>query len=85
MPLVCMQDMLSHAYRNCHAVGAFDLVSLDFLEVIIAGAEACQAPVILSLAESHFEYFDFELTPAVAALTQAEGSQIAGGSVRSSA
>ncbi len=68
MALVHMRDMLNHAYRNGYAVGAFDLVSLDFLEAIIAGAEACQAPVILSLAESHFEYFDFELMmPAVEA------------------
>ncbi len=68
MPLVHMRDMLNHAYRNGYAVGAFDLVSLDFIEAIIAGAETCQAPVILSLAESHFEYFDFELVmPAVEA------------------
>ncbi len=68
MPLVRMEDMLNHAYLNGYAVGAFDLVSLDFLQAIVAGAEACQAPVILSLAESHFEYFDFELImPAVEA------------------
>jgi fructose-bisphosphate aldolase class II len=68
MALVHMRDMLNHAYRNGYAVGAFDLVSLDFLQAIIDAAEACQAPVILSLAESHFEYFDFELTmPAVEA------------------
>jgi fructose-bisphosphate aldolase, class II len=35
MPLVDMKDMLDHAYRNRYAVGAFDLVSLDFLEEII--------------------------------------------------
>lgn len=64
MPLVNMSDMLDHAYRHGYAVGAFDLVSLDFLEAIMAGAEACQAPVILSLAESHFEYYDFELAMA---------------------
>jgi fructose-bisphosphate aldolase class II len=39
-------------------------VSLDFLEAIVDAAEACRAPVILSLAESHFEYFDFELAMA---------------------
>ncbi len=59
MPLVSMRDMLQHAYRNHYAVGAFDLVSLDFLEAILDGAEQTRAPVILSLAESHFEYFDF--------------------------
>jgi len=58
--------MLRHAHAHRYAVGAFDLVSLDFLEGILAAAERCRAPVILSLAESHFEYFDFELLmPAV--------------------
>lgn len=64
MALVNMRDILSHAHRHGYAVGAFDLVSLDFLEAIIKAAEACRAPVILSLAESHFEYFDFELAMA---------------------
>jgi fructose-bisphosphate aldolase class II len=68
MPLVDMRDLLGHAYRNRYAVGAFDLVSLDFLGGILAAAGRCQAPVILSLAESHFEYFDFDTTmPAVEA------------------
>jgi fructose-bisphosphate aldolase, class II len=66
MPLVHMKDMLEHAYRNRYAVGGFDLVSLDFLQAILAAAENCRAPVILSLAESHFEHYDFELImPAV--------------------
>jgi fructose-bisphosphate aldolase class II len=63
-----MRDMLYHAYRNSYAVGAFDLVSLEFLEGIMSAAEQCRSPVILSLAESHFDYFDFELImPAVEA------------------
>ena len=64
MPLVDMRDMLQHAYRNGYAVGGFDLVSLDFLEAILQAAEKCRSPVILSLAESHFEYYDFELAMA---------------------
>lgn len=64
MPLVDMRDMLDHAYRNGYAVGGFDLVSLDFLEAIIDAAETTRSPVILSLAESHFEYYDFELAMA---------------------
>lgn len=67
MPLVHMKDMLNHAHRQGYAVGAFDLVSLDFLEAIMAGAEACRAPVILSLAESHFDHYDFELATAATA------------------
>ena len=68
MPLVNMKEMLEHARANGYAVGAFDLVSLDFLEGIMLAAERCRAPVILSLAESHFDYFDFDLLmPAVEA------------------
>ncbi|MFQ5644082.1 MAG: ketose-bisphosphate aldolase, partial [Thiogranum sp.] len=68
MPLVDMKDMLQHAYDHGYAVGAFDLVSLDFLEGILTAAERARAPVILSLAESHFRYFDFDLMmPAVEA------------------
>ena len=66
MALIHMRDMLQHAYQNKYAVAAFDLVSLDFLQAIIGAAQSCQAPVILSLAESHFDYFEFELImPAV--------------------
>jgi fructose-bisphosphate aldolase class II len=66
MPLVNMRDMLQHAHREGYAIGAFDLVSLDFLQAILAAAERCEAPVILSLAESHFDYFDFPtIMPAV--------------------
>ncbi len=68
MPLVNMKDMLDHAHANGYAVGAFDLVSLDFLDGILQGAENRRAPVILSLAESHFGYFDFRnIMPAVVA------------------
>jgi len=59
-----MKDMLSHAYKHQYAIAAFDVVSLDFIEGIMAAAEAKQAPIIISLAESHFEYFDFELLMA---------------------
>ena len=64
--LVHLGDMLGHAYSNGYAVGAFDLVSLDFLQAILAGAERQRSPLILSLAESHYGYFDPELLmPAV--------------------
>lgn len=61
MPLVHMGDLLRHAYKNRYAVAAFDVVSLDFITGIISAAEEKQAPIIISLAESHFDYFDFEL------------------------
>jgi fructose-bisphosphate aldolase class II len=61
MPIVDMKGMLDHAYRHGYAVGAFDVVSLDFITGIMSAAERSHSPVILSLAESHFDYFDFEL------------------------
>jgi len=64
MALVHMGDMLRHAYANRYAVGAFDVVSLDFVTGVMAAAECQQAPVIISLAESHFAYFDFDLIMA---------------------
>lgn len=68
MPLVHFADLLAHAYRQRYAVGAFDLVGLEFLEAVLSAAEATRAPVILSLAESHFEHYDFDtLMPAVVA------------------
>ncbi len=68
MPIVDMKDMLQHACRHGYAVGAFELISLDFLEGIMQAAERARAPVILSMAESRFKHFDFEVVmPAVEA------------------
>ena len=61
MPLVHMKDLLNHAYAHGYAVGAFDVVSLEFVEGVMAAAEQSRAPVILSLAESQLEHYDFEL------------------------
>ena len=78
MALVNMREMLYHAYRNGYAVGAFDLISLEFLEGIMAAAERCHSPVILSLSESHFDYFDFELImPAVEAAARRSSVPVA--------
>jgi len=64
MPLVNMKDMLDHAYRHNYAVGAFAVVNLEFLQGVIAAAERCRAPVILSLEQPRFEPVDFGLLVA---------------------
>ena len=61
MPLVNMKDMLQHAHAHGYAVGAFELISVDFIEAIMAAAEGCRAPVIFSVAEPHFNVFDVDL------------------------
>ncbi len=89
MALVNMRDMLWHAYENDYAVGAFDLVSLDFLEAVMAAAEEARAGIILSVAEPHFRYYDVELLmPAVEAAARRASVPVAiqldhGGSLES--
>ncbi|MEY6433286.1 ketose-bisphosphate aldolase [Thioalkalicoccus limnaeus] len=61
MALVNMQDLLGQAREDRYAIAALDVVSLDFVEAVVEAAEACRAPIIISLAESHFEHYDFEL------------------------
>jgi fructose-bisphosphate aldolase class II len=53
-----MRDMLQHAYRKLYVVAAFDLVSLDFLQAIVGAAQSCQAPIILSVAQSQISIKD---------------------------
>ncbi|MCC6302147.1 MAG: class II fructose-bisphosphate aldolase [Gammaproteobacteria bacterium] len=66
MALVNMRDLLYHAYRQHYAVGAFDIVSLDFLQGVLRGAEASRAPVILNFVVPQFGDYDFELLVAAA-------------------
>lgn len=66
MALVNMRDLLYHAYHKHYAVGAFDIVSLEFLQGVLRGAEASRAPVILNFVVPQFEHYDFELLIAAA-------------------
>lgn len=66
MALVNLRELLHHAYDRRYAVGAFDIVSLEFLQGVLQGAEACQAPVILNFVVPQFRHFDFELLIAAA-------------------
>ena len=61
MALVNMKDLLNHAYANHYAVGAFEIVNLDFLRAVIVAAEEARSPVILNIVEPHFDLFDVEL------------------------
>lgn len=68
MALVDMKAMLRHAYENGYAIGGFDVIDLSFVAGVMEAAERCRAPVILSVAESHFKHFDLQtLMPAVEA------------------
>ena len=61
MAMVDMKDLLQHAYNNRYAVGAFEIVSLDFLQAIIEAAEKARSPVVLNIVEPHSGLYDLEL------------------------
>jgi fructose-bisphosphate aldolase class II len=69
MARVDMCDLVQHASRHGYAVPGFDIVSLDFLSAVVQAAESARAPAILSLAETHFKYYDFD--PTIAAVMNA--------------
>ena len=66
MCLVNTVELLKHAEKNSYAVGAFNVINLDFLNGILEAAEIMKSPVILNIAEVHFPYVNIEqITPAI--------------------
>ena len=71
MALVDLKTVLGHAAANRYAVGAFNVVNLDFLEAVVKAAEAKRSPVILNIAEVHFPYVTLEhICPAIRAIAE---------------
>ncbi len=60
MPLVPLAPVLEHAAKNRYAVGAFNVINLDFAETILETAARLRSPVIMSIAELHFPYVNLE-------------------------
>jgi fructose-bisphosphate aldolase, class II len=56
MSLVNLAGILAPAYRKGTAVGAFNVINLEFLEAILGAAESRSSPVILNIAEVHFPF-----------------------------
>lgn len=61
MALITLKEILNDAKRSNYAVGMFDVVNSDSLKAIINGAEECNSPVIIALAEVHLPYAPLEL------------------------
>ena len=71
MALVNLKDILTDARTNKYAVGAFNVVNLEFLEAILEAAVNKASPVILNIAEVHFKYVNIEnITPAIINVAQ---------------
>lgn len=66
-----MKPVLQKAYNEKYAVGAFNVINLNFLEAIVESAVKRKSPVILNIAEAHFKYVTLEnIVPAIKSMSQ---------------
>ena len=71
MGLVNTVKLLRHAEEHSYAIGAFNVINLEFLNGILEAAEEVKSPVILNIAEVHFTYVDIvQITPAIKYLAE---------------
>jgi fructose-bisphosphate aldolase class II len=69
MPLVTLTDVLTRAVVGHYAVGAFNVVGIEFLEAILEAAETRRSPVILSIGEPHFPFVNPDhICPSILAM-----------------
>jgi len=56
MPLAAMEEIIGPARSAGRGVGAFNVISLEHAEAIVAGAEAAPAPAVLQISENCVAY-----------------------------
>jgi fructose-bisphosphate aldolase class II len=66
MPLVSTQDIVDKARAQGVGVGAFNVITLEHAEAIVAGAEQADAPVILQISENAVTFHRGQLAPIAA-------------------
>jgi fructose-bisphosphate aldolase class II len=67
MPLVSTQELVDDAKARRVGIGAFNVITLEHAEGIVAGAEQAGEPVILQLSENAVKFRGGRLTPIAAA------------------
>jgi len=77
MTLVTLKTALDKAYKNGYAVGAFNVINLEFLEAITTAARRSASPVILNIAEVHLPYVTLEnIVPVIKEIARRERFEI---------
>lgn len=77
MPLAHTGVLVAEAAAKARAVAAFNIITLEHAEAVIAGAEAAKSPVVLQISENAVAYHHGRLLPlARAAVTAAEGAAV---------
>src|SRR3954454_3944570 len=67
MPLVTTREIVEAAGRDSSGAGAFNVISLEHAEAIVAGAEAAALPVILQISENAVRFHGGQVRPIAAA------------------
>ncbi|MFZ3555479.1 class II fructose-bisphosphate aldolase [Streptomyces sp. BH055] len=77
MPLAATGTLVGTAAARRGAVAAFNVITLEHIEAVIAGAEVADAPVILQISENAVRYRYGRLLPlARSAVAAAEGARV---------
>ena len=77
MALVTLKTILDKAYQNRYAVGAFNVINLEFLEAISLAAGCSASPVILNIAEVHLPFVTMEnIVPVIKEIAKRERFEI---------
>ncbi|KMS70855.1 fructose-bisphosphate aldolase [Streptomyces viridochromogenes] len=77
MPLVTTGELVTRAATAHSAVAAFNIITLEHVEAVIAGAESVRSPVVLQVSENAVKFRYGRLLPlARAAVTAAERAAV---------
>ena len=77
MPLATTGELITRAAEARSAVAAFNIITLEHVEAVIAGAEAAGAPVVLQVSENAVKFRYGRLAPlARAAVAAAERADV---------
>ncbi|GAA3785694.1 class II fructose-bisphosphate aldolase [Streptomyces phyllanthi] len=71
MPLTTTGELISRAAAARSAVPAFNIITLEHVEAVVAGAEAAGAPVVLQVSENAVRFRHGRLLPLARAATAA--------------
>ncbi|MBK3567009.1 class II fructose-bisphosphate aldolase [Streptomyces sp. MBT62] len=77
MPLVTTGELVTRAAEARSAVAAFNIITLEHIEAVIAGAESTDSPVVLQVSENAVKFRHGRLLPlARAAVAAAERASV---------
>jgi fructose-bisphosphate aldolase class II len=71
VPLAATSELVAAAVAARGAVAAFNVITLEHVEAVIAGAEAARAPVVLQVSENAVKFRYGRLLPLARAATAA--------------